>query len=126
MTSAPKEPAAPASVGVNNPPYMPPMTSATSDRMGNSFIAAEAMDSSDAESSVTETSPIHCGRHVAMARIRSAKATDRIRPGTIAAINSTPTDCSARNPYTISNRLGGISMPSTDEPATTPTENRAV
>ena len=61
-----------------------------------------------------------------MARISNAKATDRISPGTMAAINKTPTDCSAINAYTINKRLGGISIPRTDDPATTPTENRAV
>ena len=39
-------------------------------------------------------------------------------------MNKSPIEVSARMPKTINNRLGGISMPSTDEPATTPTENR--
>jgi hypothetical protein len=35
-----------------------------------------------------------------------------------------PTDCSATNAYIISITLGGISMPSTELPATTPTAKR--
>ena len=98
MINAPIDPAAPASVGVNIPPYMPPMTSPTRDRIGNSFRKAERIDSVSASSSFTVTLPIHCGRQVAMARISRAKAADRIRPGTTAAINRMPTDCSARKP----------------------------
>ncbi len=45
-------------------------------------------------------------------------------PGTMPAVNRSPTDWLARKPYRIISRLGGISMPSTDEPATTPTAKR--
>ncbi len=36
------------------------------------------------------------------------------------AVNMSPTDWFDKKPYRIISRLGGISMPSTDEPATTP------
>ena len=42
----------------------------------------------------------------------------------IPAMNSSPIDVSARIPNRISSRFGGISMPSTEEPATTPTAKR--
>ena len=45
-------------------------------------------------------------------------------PGTMPAMNRSPIDCSAKRPKMISSRLGGISMPSTELPATTPTEKR--
>ena len=40
------------------------------------------------------------------------------------ARNNWPTDCSVTMAYMINMALGGISMPSTDEPATTPTVKR--
>ena len=48
------------------------------------------------------------------------------RPGMMPAMNRSPTDFSVSTPYKINSRLGGISMPSTEEPATTPTEKRGV
>jgi len=105
---------------------MPPITSTTSATIGNSFRNADLMDSSSASTEDALTSPIISGFQVAMPRISSAKAAARMIPGTTAAINKMPTDCSARKPYTIRSRLGGMSMPRTDEPATTPTENRGV
>ena len=45
------------------------------------------------------------------------------RPGIIPAINKSPTDCSVKRQYKINSKLGGISIPNTEEPATTPTEN---
>ena len=42
------------------------------------------------------------------------------------AMNKSPTDCSVKRQYKINNKLGGINIPKTDEPATTPTEKRLV
>ena len=64
------------------------------------------------------------GRQVARARITAANASASNSPGTMPAVKSSPTDWFDRKPYRIINRLGGISMPSTDEPATTPTAKR--
>ena len=58
--------------------------------------------------------------------IARQKAKASRRPGATAAVNKVPTETSASTPNTIRSRLGGISMPSTELPATTPTENRAV
>ena len=44
-------------------------------------------------------------------------------PGIIAAINKSPMDCSVSIPYKIRSKLGGINIPRTEDPATTPTEN---
>ena len=46
--------------------------------------------------------------------------------GATAAVNNCPTETSASTPKTINSTLGGISMPSTELPATMPTENFAV
>jgi hypothetical protein len=55
-----------------------------------------------------------------------AKASASRMPGITAARNSAPIETSATTPKMISSRLGGISMPSTEEPAVRPTANFAV
>ena len=56
-----------------------------------------------------------------MMAIVTMKTAVNNRPGPIPAINKRPTDSCAITPKTMNNRLGGINMPNTDDPATTPT-----
>ena len=54
------------------------------------------------------------------------KATDSRIPGRMPEVKRSPIDVFAITPKMIMRRLGGISMPSTELPATTPTEKPGV
>src|SRR5660398_224025 len=116
IANAPQEPAAPASVGVNHPAYMPPKT--REKRMTVSTTPPRARNLSFH----VDRSPAgpswglrrHSTHMVAMNR------EDRIRPGITAPRKSLAIDCSACNAITMSTTLGGMTTPRVPPTATLP------
>ena len=99
---------------------MPPRTSAIKTPIGKIF--ATSTDSGGPWLSGSFWRP-HSGRAIAITP--SEKIAVNSKPGPIPARNRSPMLCSVSNPYRISNRLGGISMPRIELPATTPAAKRA-
>ena len=70
--------------------------------------------------------PVNPGACRHNSQISTPNATASTRPGMMPAMKRSPTDCSSGPRRGISSSDGGISIPSTDDPATTPVAKRGV
>src|SRR5690606_7163599 len=119
MTIAPKAPTAPASVGVNQPTYNPPMTSP------NSTIASAMPVRARNRSAQLTFGPggPRWGRRQHNSSTVATSRTPTSKPGTSAATNSAEMDCSDWIAMMISAVDGGMSTPSVPPIATLPPDS---
>ncbi len=116
MTSAPNEPAAPASVGVNQPTYRPPMTSTNS----TSASATPESERIFSDHGVAGPGGPRRGLRLHIHCTVPRKSAVSSRPGMMPARNRRSSDCSVCTAMTIITTLGGITTPSVPPTATAP------
>ncbi len=116
ISKAPPAPMPPASVGVNNPPYKPPITNKNS-RMG-AQTSRRAVNRSAHELAGAVGS--HPGRTRPITAIVVMYIVTARKPGNIPATNSLPMSCWVISPYTARTIDGGNIAPSVPPAAITP------